>query len=240
LKHWVAARVWRKRGMRKGGDVRFDGVAFDLDGTLYPNYRFYCRVIPFALLEWRLLLAFNSARKVLHAENHPSHAAFYDLQAELMADNLNQDQRFIKEKTERLIYRGWEPLFKRIALYPFVHETLSAFRDAGLKLGILSDFPLPNKLRNLKLDGLWDAALCSEEIGHLKPSPVPFLELEKQLGVPASRLLYVGNSARYDVRGAKNAGMKAALISPWLKPKQSAADFVFTDYRALREYVLLP
>jgi putative hydrolase of the HAD superfamily len=220
--------------------VKFDGVAFDLDGTLYPNYQFYYRVIPFALLEWRLLLAFNSARKVLHAENHPFHEDFYELQAELMANILKQNQRSVKEKTERLIYRGWEPLFKQIALYPFVHETLNAFRDAGLKLGILSDFPLPNKLRNLNLEGFWDTALCSEEIGHLKPSPQPFLELERQLGVPASRILYVGNSVRYDVRGAKNAGMKAALINPWFKSKQNAgnADFVFTDYRALREYVL--
>jgi putative hydrolase of the HAD superfamily len=50
----------------------------------------------------------------------------------------------------------------------------------------------------------------------------------------------VGNSVRYDVSGAKKAGMKAALISPWFRPKRSAgnADFVFTDYRALREYVL--
>jgi putative hydrolase of the HAD superfamily len=226
--------------MRKEGGVKFDGVAFDLDGTLYPNYQFYYRVIPLALLEWRLFFAFNSARKVLHAENHPFHKDFYELQAELMANILKQNQRSVKEKTERLFYRGWEPLFQHIALYPFARETLNAFRDAGLKLGILSDFPLPNKLRNLKLEGIWDAALCSEEIGHLKPSPQPFLELERQLGVPASRLLYVGNSVRYDVRGAKKAGMKAALINPWFKPKQNAnnADFVFTDYRALREYVL--
>jgi putative hydrolase of the HAD superfamily len=222
--------------------VKFDGVAFDLDGTLYPNYRFYCRVMPFALLHGQLFLAFTNARKVLHAENHPFHQDFYALQAELMAKILKQDQRSVKEQTERLIYRAWDPLFKHIALYPFVNETLNAFRDAHLKLGILSDFPLPNKLRNLKLEGLWDAVLCSEEIGHLKPSPQPFIELERQLNVPASHLLYVGNSARYDILGAKRAGMKAALINPWFNPKQNPgnADFVFTDYRALREYVLKP
>jgi putative hydrolase of the HAD superfamily len=220
--------------------VKFDGVAFDLDGTLYPNRRFYRRVIPLALREWRLFLAFTNARKVLHAENHPFHEDFYELQAELMARLLKQNQCSVKEKTERLIYRAWEPLFKQVALYPFVRETLSAFRGAGLKLGILSDFPLPNKLRNLKLEENWDAVLCSEAVGHLKPSPQPFLELEKQLGVPANRLLYVGNSVRYDINGAKRAGMRAALINPWFKPKQRAgsADFAFTDYRALREYVL--
>ncbi|MDR3302811.1 MAG: HAD family hydrolase [Treponema sp.] len=221
--------------------AQFDAVAFDLDGTLYPNYRFFYRLIPFVLRDWPLLLAFAKAREALHAEATPPNATpnpaadFYEAQAALMAKLLGQELRLVKEKTERLIYRGWEPLFKRVALHPQVKETLAAFRDAGLKLGILSDFPLERKLNYLGLDGIWDAVICSEETGRLKPDLVPFRELERQLAVPASRILYVGNSVRYDIAGAKQAGMKAALIAS--RPK-GRADFTFSAYLDLKNYVL--
>jgi putative hydrolase of the HAD superfamily len=210
-------------------------VAFDLDGTLYPNYRFYGRIVPLVLRDWPLMIAFARAREQLHAETHEAWANFYEVQATLMAKMLRQDVPTVQAKTERLIYRSWEPLFKRIALHNHVRETLAAFRDAGLKLGLLSDFPPERKLEYLGLSGMWDAVLCSEATGHLKPDSVPFRELERQLNVPAPRILYVGNSVRYDVNGAHKAGMKTALITA---RKTDVADFTFTDYRDLRRYVL--
>jgi putative hydrolase of the HAD superfamily len=224
---------------------RFDGVAFDLDGTLYPNYRFYIPLIPFIVKERRLLLALGKARDILRAGAPAPQVgdmgSFYDIQARLMGEILNTDWKTVKERTERLIYRGWEPLFKKIKPYPQVKETLRILKEEGLKLGLLSDFPPELKLENLKLHGFWDTALCSECIGALKPAPAPFLELVKKLEIPAERLLYVGNSVKYDIIGAKRTGIKAALVSsPFRKNRRcnGNADFIFSDYRQLRDYVL--
>jgi putative hydrolase of the HAD superfamily len=107
----------------------------------------------------------------------------------------------------------------------------------GLKLGLLSDFPPEKKLEYLNVDDLWDAVLCSELTGRLKPDPAPFLELSRALGVSCERILYVGNSVSYDVVGAKGVGMKTALIASRFR-KNAQADFVFSDYRQLRRYVL--
>jgi putative hydrolase of the HAD superfamily len=55
------------------------------------------------------------------------------------------------------------------------------------------------------------------------------------------RILYVGNSVKYDIIGAKRAGMKAALVCPsWLKrcSHNGNADFIFSDYRQLYSFVL--
>jgi putative hydrolase of the HAD superfamily len=223
-------------------------VAFDLDGTLYPNYRFYLRLVPFILKEQRLLRALGKARSILRRKNReeggaPSPPAdpFYQLQSRVMADILKDDPERVKNKTETLIYRGWEPIFTRIKLFPHVRETLRALRAAGLKLGLLSDFPPEFKLENLKLEGFWDTVLCSEMTGRLKPDPVPFLELARRLGFPPGEILYVGNSVSYDIIGAKKLGMKAALVVPrlWtIKGSPGGADFVFHDYRQLRNYVL--
>jgi putative hydrolase of the HAD superfamily len=218
-------------------DIR--GVAFDLDGTFYPNHRFYVRLVPFLLKEWRYLLAFSQARTALRSTVRDGN--FYDLQALLMARILKKEGAAIKERTEQLIYRGWEPLFKKVKPYRHVKEALGDLKAAGLVLGILSDFPAERKLEHLGLDGYWDAVICSEQVNRLKPDPAPFLELARRMALPPEQILYVGNSVSYDIVGAKRQGMKAALVSAPLhrhRRNTGNADFVFSDYRQLREFVL--
>jgi putative hydrolase of the HAD superfamily len=239
---------------------RFSGVAFDLDGTLYPNYSFYIRLVPFLLREQRYLRAFGKARNRLHQEsglqkeeqdvNTPS---FYQRQAEYMAEILKKESKFLKERTDKLIYRGWEPLFKKVKLFPHVKETLTALRERGIKLGLLSDFPPETKIENLGLSEYWDTILCSEKIGQLKPDPLPFKELCRAMALPPDKILYVGNSFPYDILGAQRAGMKTAWKRPFLwnrfqkkgpgSIKKSTgnvekADFVFYDYRQLSTFVI--
>lgn len=222
--------------MRKDIDV----VAFDLDGTLYPNIEFYSRLILFVLKEHRLLIALGKARDLLRSREYEGN--FYDMQAQLMAEMLKSDPASIKEKTEKLIYRGWEPIFKKVKLYPHVHETLKACKDAGLKLALLSDFPLEQKIEYLKLKDYWDLVLCSEEVNHLKPDPAPFLKMSEHFSVPPERILYVGNSISYDIIGARGAGMKTALVKSLFEKifsgKNGGADFVFTNYKQLCSYIL--
>ena len=246
--------------------MKFTAVAFDLDGTLYPAYRLNFRIIPFILKEQRLLRTLGRARKQLRISGAYD-GDFYDLQAKLMAGILGQPAAEIKERTERLIYRGWEPLFEKIKLFPHVRETLAAFRKEGITMGLLSDFPPKKKLEYMNISEYWDAVVCSEETGRLKPDPAPFLELARLMKRPPEEILYVGNSVSYDVKGAGGVGMKTALVRPlWrkcfsagntasrarsisarsisngseasLSSKETGPDFVFYDYRQLFDYVL--
>ena len=257
------------------GNAAVDAVAFDLDGTLYPNYRLNRLLLPFALKEWRFLLALGRARTRIRAMQEEFAAAsflppetgaagavpvetggtaepspgamaggrlprtgaeFYDLQAALMAEVPGTgDAARIREKMETLVYRGWEPLFKKIRPFPHVEETLGALKEGGLPLALLSDFPPARKLENMGLGGFWDLVLCTEETGRLKPDPLPFELLAGELKIPAGRILYVGNSLAYDVRGAKRAGMRTALLRRRFSPE---ADFCFHDYRQLLKYVI--
>ncbi|MDR0878444.1 MAG: HAD family hydrolase [Treponema sp.] len=219
-------------------------VAFDLDGTLYPNYRLNLRLLPFILREWRLLSAFGKARDAIRAGQEQNAGGknggggcFYKEQARLTAGFLKADPLVIEEKIEKFIYRGWEPIFTKIKLFPYVPETLCALKERGFKLGLLSDFPPNQKLANLGIGGLWDAVLCSEEINALKPDPRPFEALIKALDCAPEQILYVGNSRRYDVAGAKRAGMRAAWVR-FTADSAHNADFVFRDYRQLRKYML--
>jgi putative hydrolase of the HAD superfamily len=163
-------------------------------------------------------------------------------QAAIVGKIIRRPPEETKERLDRFVYRAWEPVFKRVKLYPDVVETLTALRKEGLKVGLLSDFPPEKKVDYLGLSGLWDAELCSEYSGVIKPHPLPFTELAAAMGLPPEKILYVGNSHPYDVIGASRAGMKTAWIKkpliPGMKVKPLKADFVFKDYRQLHEFVL--
>jgi putative hydrolase of the HAD superfamily len=109
-------------------------------------------------------------------------------------------------------------------------------------MGLMSDFPPELKLEYLGLTGYWDAVVCSECTGALKPHERPFMELASVLGLSPEQILYVGNSLRYDVAGASSAGMKTAWIKSPIAPrggkKYPAPDFIFTDYRQLHDFML--
>jgi putative hydrolase of the HAD superfamily len=216
-------------------------VAFDVDGTLYPNYRFYLRVLPRVVSHPRLLTAFYKARKRLRRIDAAGDS-FYDIQAAFCAEELGLSKKSggaekVKAMIAEQIYSAWEKLFDGVKPYPYVRASLDILRESGLKLAVLSDFPLGSKLKSLGLDGIWDAELCSEELGALKPHPLPFRRLAESLGLPPQKILYVGNSLTYDIAGARNAGMMTALRRrPGFGVRN--AGFTFDDYRQLQEYVL--
>jgi putative hydrolase of the HAD superfamily len=194
-------------------------------------------------------LAFGRARNIIRYEQagqaalavQPSSMPdFYERQAQIVADQLKAQKEEIRERIDRLIYRGWEPFFLKIKPFPHVREFFEEMKSAGMKLGLLSDFPPATKLEYMGLSGVWDTVLCTESIGALKPAARPFEELANSLGCAPGEILYVGNSSRYDVEGAKRAGMKAALLNTGRFPVLTGikADFTFHNYRQLRNFML--
>ena len=219
-------------------------MAFDLDGTLYPNYRFNIRLLPSLFKYWRLLSAFGKARKQLRIEQeNQDFPSIYDYQTQKTAEFMRKPADQIKEKIEKFIYKDWDRHFLKIKLFSHVKEVLTEFKAAGLKLAVLSDLPPEKKLKNLGLEGFWDTVLCSEKTGRLKPAARPFIELSNSLKIPAMQILYVGNRFDYDIIGASRAGMKTALIvkntakKPYPEGKVKT-DFLFNNYRQLYDYVL--
>ncbi|MDR1469072.1 MAG: HAD family hydrolase [Spirochaetaceae bacterium] len=216
-------------------------IGFDIDGTLYPPLALYGRLIPFTVAHIPLMLAFRKTRAVMHDEP-VSEGAFYRKQAAVFAGLLNIDASRAEYIIEENIYQKWTEIFKRVKPYPCVAETLHAFKDAGYKLGVLSDFPIREKLVNMRLDGYWDAEISSEETGAVKPAASGFLALAEKLATPPENILYVGNSYRFDVEGAAAAGMKTALrVHPLRKTRRFSGvhpDIVFSHYRELQQAVL--
>jgi putative hydrolase of the HAD superfamily len=215
------------------------GVAFDIDGTLYPNGKMYRASLPIVLSHPRLFLAFGAARKAIRRRRPVE-----DLHREtigLVAEDLGWTEEKARTRVEDVIYSRWEQVLRRVPLYPGVPELLAALRGAGLRLGAMSDFPVASKLELLGLSGYWDVAFSSEEIGYLKPHREPFEELARRMALPPEEIVYVGNSYRYDVRGARAIGFRTAHLCERRRGCTPAgdepADFVFGDFRELQRWI---
>lgn len=208
-------------------------IAFDIDGTIYPSFSLNIRLIPYVIRHFRFYLHYYKVRKILHRTAPLSD--FYEYQSRLLADELSCSKEEAKKMIQEIVYDGLKVYFKNIKPFKNVFETFKIIRQMGFKIAFLSDFPPEQKGDVWGLASFCDVIVGSEEIGALKPSKYPFGVLSMKLGIPTEQILYVGNSIKCDLIGAKNAGMKTAIIAGRLKrifnKKLKMADIVFSNYR---------
>jgi putative hydrolase of the HAD superfamily len=212
--------------------MTISAVAFDLDGTLYSDRSVYIRSVPLFLRHPRFIAAFNRMRKDIR--KLPRIDDLRLKQAEMVASELRIPVGAASDLIERIIYGEWERYYDRIRPFPHVREMLDRLKRDGLKLVLLSDFPVEAKLRFLQLENVWDYRVSSDTAHHLKPHPAPFTLIRDAIGEPFERILYVGDRYRYDIVGAKGVGMLAAHFTR-KKIKSSIADITFSDYGELYE-----
>jgi putative hydrolase of the HAD superfamily len=99
------------------------------------------------------------------------------------------------------------------------------------KLGVISNFAIPEFVGKLfekfGLKGFFDVIVISASVNKRKPSPEIFEEALKTLDVPASRAVFVGDTPSMDVKGARNAGIKAVLIKRKTSPPPDSISLVY-------------
>ena len=221
-----------------------EAVAFDIDGTLYPEWEFYILVFPFVLTHFSLMNAFRKVRSDIreYQIQHPDEKQedFFEFQAKLLSLRLRKEKDTLKQELKFSIYDGWKSLFSKIKPHKYALEVVKKLKERNFKIALLSDFLTEQKGDVWGILPYCDIAISSENVGALKPSRFPFMALSEELNIPCEKILYVGNNIKYDAKGAKSVGMKTALIrSRWLlKPKSDDVDIFFSDYRQLLEALL--
>jgi len=98
--------------------------------------------------------------------------------------------------------------------YPEAVATLSSLRDAGLAIGVCSNWgwELDAFLDQAGLLGLVDAGVTSARAGSRKPHPDIYEVSVAALGVETAEVVFVGDSWEPDVRGPRRVGMTAVHV----------------------------
>jgi len=209
--------------------MKIRAVGFDIDGTLYPNHRMFIHTFPSFIRHPMLVWHFSRIRKQIRKEDY--HGDFHAKQTELLAESMKISRTRAARILKENLYDEWDNYFRKLKAYPYAKEFILNLRSRGMKTAAMSDFPIGRKLEYLGLDDIWDAAFCTEDTGHLKPSPVPFIKMAELLKIENNQILYVGNNYKYDIIGAAEAGMKTAYLGR--KNAGYSADFYFESYKDL-------
>ncbi|MCH9812666.1 MAG: HAD family hydrolase [Epsilonproteobacteria bacterium] len=134
--------------------------------------------------------------------------------------------RFTQEEVEKIIKtfsfheRGHIPQAYVEALY-----TLNQY----FVLSVVIDIWAPKEMwieefKSYGLDQLFIASSFSSECGMVKPSPKPFEQVVKQLGLQREACVVIGDSIRRDLGGATQAGIDCILVGGQ-KDKKALACF---------------
>ncbi len=86
------------------------------------------------------------------------------------------------------------------------------------RLGVVSNLwckstLMKDEFKRAGMAELFETVVFSSDYGINKPSPLLYWKALDQLGVDANRAVFVGDSLRYDVAGAKAAGMATVWIN---------------------------
>lgn len=196
-------------------------VLFDLDGTVYRQRRLRALMglelatMPFsgplkAPKRWRALQAYRTAQERLRGSD-TGDAAGDQLATAASASGLSVAE-------VHALVAEWmmeRPLkYLRFCRAAGLDRLLGLIDRAGLRAGVLSDYPPGPKLRALGLERRFSPVLCSTdpEIGTFKPHPRGYLRACEIWNLEPVQVLVVGDRPDVDAAGAAAAGMPCAIV----------------------------
>ncbi len=201
--------------------MKYKAICFDIDGTLYPK-AFMTKAMAHIIFFHPVSSKLYKSLRSLFRENQ---SRFEELGLDDMTFAQREAAMYMKVlggrlklaearlKLDERFYRHLEKEYRKLGPQPETAKTLKKIRDKGLKVGVLSDWPLFDKLEQMEIKDLVDLVLNCDDIGCLKPDKRCFETYLKKAGLKAGEVLFVGDSYSKDVLGATGAGMDAVLVN---------------------------
>ncbi len=205
-----------------------DAVSFDIHGTLIHSPRLgevYANVLGRHGIEVTPQKAYDVVRNVWQEfaclrrpgedlfSSHPQGSkGFWYQFIDRVCEHLNSPapSRFAKAELFQR-FTGPEPW----EVYEDVPETLEALRTLGVRMVVISNWDdrLPALLAGLGIDDFFEFIVFSADVGVEKPFPEIFEFALGKLGLPAERVVHVGDRIREDVEGARGVGMQSLHLA---------------------------
>lgn len=120
-------------------------------------------------------------------------------------------------------------------VFPEVHDVMVALRDAGIKIGVVTNAYQPMAMREIEmrghgiLDYFPDCRVSAADVGYLKPHPEIFETALRLIGTSAAETVFVGDDPHADIVGAQGMGMKAVLRYTPRRPFEHGDDDIHPD-----------
>jgi putative hydrolase of the HAD superfamily len=121
-----------------------------------------------------------------------------------------------------------------VAIFEGVPETVTALKERGYLLGIITDTAMPfsRKLGWFEQHGfghVWDVVVSSKEVGIRKPAPIMYQKALEQTGLRPDEAVFIGHKA-YELEGARKIGMHTIAFN---YDKEAIADYYIKNFQEL-------
>ena len=210
-------------------------IVFDVDGTLYsaaPVRRAMARrlVLGHALVPWRAWSVLRGLSAYRKAQERLRGRPACDL-AQAQLEAAEEASGVPAERIGRAVGHWMdEAPLDLVARHRVagLAALLASAREAGVRLGVLSDYPPERKLEALGVAGQFDAVAWAQqpEVGVFKPDPAGLLHVLERLGCAPREALYVGDRPDVDGEVARAAGVRFALLEGDADAREVLAPFL--------------
>jgi pyrophosphatase PpaX len=211
--------------------MKFKGIVFDRDGTLFDSLDVILRSFDYGIEPF--------------TEKRPSRkewiAAFGPAELDVLAKFIPIEH---KQAAFNRFFEYYRDHFHEIHFYPGMRELLFRLKETGAKLMLFTGGGHVSTHFCLEQTGilhLFDALICGEDVQHPKPNPEGILKLLQEQKINPSEMIVVGDAGS-DIEAGKAAGIftawlcwseNAKLSQPKVEP-----DFSCISVRELEEILL--
>ena len=198
--------------------MRYQGVIFDRDGTLYDSLDVILRAFDYAIEPF--------------VQSKPSREdwfeAFGPAESDVIAKFIGPEKK-LKAFNRFLHY--YKKHFDEVRLYSGIRELLDELKAHGAKVMLFTGGGQVSTWFCLEQTGvmnLFDAIVCGEDVMHPKPHPEGILKLMREQNLRSEETIVVGDAAS-DVKAGKTAHAFTAWLC-WSENAQYSDNIVQPDF----------
>ena len=185
----------------------FEGIIFDVDGTLVDSNEAHALAWKSALKESSIDISYPKLRSLIGMGGDKLLPAATGIYTD------SSGGKILEASRGKIFKKKFLPL---LHAFPGVNDTLAELARRGLKLGIATSASRKDldgllKQARIRTEVFGDNLVCSDDAEASKPDPDILLAAQKRIQLPSSRLLMVGDTP-YDVEAANRSGMKAVAV----------------------------
>lgn len=213
---------------------KIKGAVFDLDHTLFDRYATLAEIAPLLAEKFGFregMSISDVTREFIYADKNYVHLGWPTVFSHLRVSvGFREDVQFEDYRSFLL-----EQFMTHAVKFDFSIPMLRQLRNDGYKLALITNGSRKVQRAKISMLGLgdeFDNILISNEFGHNKPDPEPFLYTAEVLGCLPNELIYVGDDPKNDVYGSRNAGYTPVWVMTtgvWVYPDIPKPEFCVRD-----------
>ena len=186
-------------------------AVFDIDGTLV-TFKFDVQGTRRALLEELSARGFSTDGLGLTS---PTQTILESAEAQISSGRVAADLDEVRQKLYSILDSFELESVSSATVFPEALEVIERLKAKSVRLAVVSNSgrkAAAEALGRAGLQGAFEFVLTREDAGAMKPRPDGLARAVSILGLPPSRVVYVGDSP-YDIAAAKAAGLRVVSIA---------------------------